>query len=56
MNMMLQGPAQSDARVRRVCELYKNHDTAGLERMARNLCQEYNTTPEEVRNNLGGII
>lgn len=56
VDMMMRGPAASDARVRKVCELYKKHDTAGLERMANNLCQEYNTTPDQMRQNLAGFL
>jgi len=56
MDMMMQGPAQSDARIRKVCDMYRNHDAKGLENMARNLCQEYGTTPEEVKQNLSGLI
>lgn len=56
MDMMMQGPAQQDARVKKVCDMYRAHDAKGMEQMARNLCQEYGTTPEQVRQNLGGII
>lgn len=56
IDMMMQGPAQKDARVRKVCDMYRNHDSKGMEQMARNLCKEYGTTPEEVRQSLGGLI
>jgi len=42
----------ADPRARRTIELMQNHDTKGLQDMATNLCREYGTTPEAVRESL----
>ena len=41
-----------DPRAQKAAQMYQNHDTSGLKEMAENMCREYGTTPEQVKNQL----
>lgn len=50
LNYMIQnGQAMTDPRARRAVDLLQRHDTAGLKRMAENLCSEYGITTDDAR-------
>lgn len=53
---MKNSPAMNDPRAKKAMDMLQNHDNAGLKNMAENLCQEYGTTPDAVRQQLGGLI
>lgn len=55
-DMVKNTPAMNDPRARRALDMMQKHDNAGLKNMAENLCQEYGTTPEAVKQQLGGLI
>ena len=41
-----------DPRAQKAAQMYQNHDTNGLKQIAENMCREYGTTPEQVKNQL----
>lgn len=45
-------PMMQDPRAKRTIQLMQNGDTNGLKTMAENLCREYGTTPEQMRNDM----
>ena len=51
-SMMNDQRVAADPRARKTMELLQNHDTRGLQDMANNLCKEYGTTPDQVRQTL----
>lgn len=50
--MISSGRAMQDPRAQRAISMYQNHDTAGLQKMAENLCKEYGITTDEARNRI----
>lgn len=54
--MMTNGQVMQDPRCRKTMELLQKHDEAGLRAMAENMCQEYGTTADQVKQQLGQYI
>lgn len=45
-----------DPRAQRVAQMYQDHDTEGLKKMAENMCREYGTTPDQMINKLKSMF
>lgn len=43
---------QNNPMANNAMNMYKNGDSKGLEKMAKNLCKENGTTPDEVKSNI----
>lgn len=43
---------QNNPMANNAMNMYKNGDSKGLEEMAKNLCKENGTTPDEVKSNI----
>lgn len=54
--MMRNGQAMQDPRCRKTMELLQRHDEAGLRAMAENMCQEYGTTADEMKKQIGQLM
>lgn len=56
LKMMQNTAAMSDPRARKALDMIQRRDNVGLKNMAENLCQEYGTTPDQVKQQLGNLI
>jgi len=55
-DIMTNGQAMQDPRCRKTMDLLQRHDEAGLRAMAENICQEYGTTTEAMKQQINQLL